>query len=111
MSKIFGRKISGGSIKRLGLKVGNNLSVFGRKAVNTVDRVAPIASLIATAAGHPEIGAAITGGQAAIHSGDKAIRAGVAVAGAKKENLNKRLASFGEAVEDTKEKVNPLLRQ
>jgi hypothetical protein len=73
MAKIFGKKpiIS----KKMGYKIGNIADKFGKKAINVIDVAAPIA-----AAAMPEFAPAILAGQAAAHSGDKAIRSGVAAA-------------------------------
>lgn len=112
--KIFGLKVSKGNSKTFGRKVGRTLNVIGRKTINTIDKVAPIASLVATAAGHPEIGAGIMEGQALAHSADRAIRAGVGVATAKKGNLDKRMVTFGDELDNAKadaQHTNALLRQ
>jgi uncharacterized protein (DUF697 family) len=114
MVKIFGRKISKGNLKTLGRKIGRTANVVGRKALNTIDKAAPIAALTATALGHPEIGAAITAGQGLAHATDHTVRAGVSVAGSKKANLNKRLVTFGDSVNETADQgreTHALLRQ
>ena len=112
--KIFGRKISNGNSKTFGRKVGNTFNTIGRKTINTIDKVAPMAAMIATASGHPEIGAGIMGGQVAAHSIDRAIRAGVSAGTSNKSNLDKRMVTFGNELEtasaDTQH-VNALLRQ
>jgi hypothetical protein len=112
--KILGLKVSKGNSKTFGRKLGNTVNTIGRKALNTIGKAAPIASLLATAAGHPEIGVAITAGQAAAHSGDRAIRSGVAVATSNKANLDKRVATFGNDLDYAKadaQHTNALLRQ
>ena len=114
MVKIFGRKVFAGNAKTLGRKIGNTANIIGRKVINTIDKVAPIASTIALAAGHPEIASAITSGQQTAHTLDKAIRTGINVATAKKDNLNKSLITFGDNVDEFKDsakQTNDLLRR
>lgn len=54
----FGKKFNSQNIQDFGKK----LSTIERKTVNTIDEVAPIASLLATVAGRPDIAEAITTG-------------------------------------------------
>ena len=110
MVKIFGKKITEKGMKRFAYKVGREANVIGRKTLNTIDKVAPMAAIVATAAGHPEIAAAIGGAQALAHAGDKAIRSGVAVATAKKGGVDNALVNFGEDVNAVKRDA-ALLRQ
>lgn len=77
MVKLFGRRISHGNIQRLGRKIGHKSDVIGRKALNTVDKVAPIASTLALLAGQPEIAAAINKGQEGAHQVNDSIRGGI----------------------------------
>jgi hypothetical protein len=71
--KILGRKT--GISKKLGYKIGGIADKLGRKALSTIDVVAPIA-----ATAMPEFAPAILAGQAAAHGADRAIRSGVSVA-------------------------------
>jgi hypothetical protein len=114
MVKLFGRKISNGNLKTLGRKIGNTANTIGRKTLNTIDKIAPIAAITATALGHPEIGAAITAGQGLAHATDHTVRAGVAVGTSNKANLDKRLVTFGDSVNNTADQgreTHALLRQ
>jgi hypothetical protein len=101
MVKIFGRKIAKGNMKTLGRKIGNTANTIGRKILNTIDKAAPLASLTATALGHPEIGVGITAAQGLAHAADHTVKAGVAVAGSNKANLDKRLVTFGDSADNT----------
>lgn len=109
--RILGQKVSGNSIRNFGKKVMNNASVIGRKFVNTVDKLAPLASIAATAAGHPEVGMAIQSGQALVHGIDDSVRAGVTAVNSKQQDYDKNLVNFGESIDNLKEKSNALLRQ
>jgi hypothetical protein len=114
MVKLFGRKISNGNLKTLGRKIGNTANTIGRKTLNTIDKVAPLAALTATALGHPEVGIAISSAQGLAHGVDHTARAGVAVATSNKANLDKRLVTFGDSVNatvDQGKETNALLRQ
>lgn len=77
MVKLFGRRISHGNIHRLGRKIGHKAHVFGRKTLNTIDKVAPIASTAALLLGQPEIAAAINQGQESAHTVNDSIRSSV----------------------------------
>ncbi len=108
--KILGKKVNERGLKRLGAKVAKRADVIGRKTINTIDKVAPMASMIALAAGHPEIAGAIGAGQALAHSSDTAIRSGVKVANSNKTNRADSLVSFGENVDNVKRDAD-ILRQ
>ena len=112
--KLFGRKINMRTVKTFGRKLGHTADIIGRKTLNTIDKLAPVASIIATASGHPEIAEGIDAGQSTAHALDKGIRAGVAVATAKKSNLDNRLIEFGDTADNVAQEVNKtnaLLRQ
>jgi hypothetical protein len=114
MVKLFGRKISNGNMKTLGRKIGNTANTIGRKTLNTIDKVAPMAALAAAALGHPEIGIGIASAQGLAHGIDHTARSGVAVATSNKANLNNKLINFGDSVNDTADQgreTHALLRQ
>ena len=102
MVKIFGRRISRGIIQRLGRRIGHKADVIGRKTLNTIDKIAPIASTLALISGNPEIAEAISNGQEASHLISDSTRAGVALATAKKANVGKRAVEFGDSAEQSK---------
>jgi hypothetical protein len=77
MVKIFGRRISHGNIQHLGRKIGHKADVIGRKALNTVDKVAPIASTLALLAGQPGIASAINQGLEGAHQVNDTVRGGI----------------------------------
>ena len=104
--RIFGKKITGHDIKAFGRKFGNNASVFGRKLVNTVDKLAPLAQVIATTAGRPDIAASIGGFQGAVHTGDIATRAGIAAATSKRDGYDNKVINFGEKLNEFKQQAN-----
>lgn len=109
--KIFGQKVKPKDVKTFGTKLSKNLSVFGRKVVNSVDKIAPIAATVAMAAGHPEVGLAIEGGQILAHSVNNAVQSGHKVLSGKQADVNNNMVTFGEDVNMTKDVVNNLLRR
>jgi hypothetical protein len=125
MVRIFGRRISHGNIQRLGRKVGHKADVIGRKTLNTIDKVAPLAATVALAAGHPEIAQAINSAQGVAHSINDSTRSGISALSAKQKNAplrqeqfansvgntKKQIAQFGNDVQTVKEHRNALLRQ
>ena len=108
--KILGQKVNERGLKRLGAKVAKSADVIGRKTINTLDKVAPMASMIALAAGHPELAAAIGAGQALAHSSDTAIRSGVKVANSNNANRADSIVAFGENVDNVKRDADILRR-
>ncbi len=108
--KILGQKLNERGLKRLGAKVAKRADVIGRKTINTIDKVAPMAAMVALAAGHPEIASAITAGQALAHSSDTAVRSGVKVANSNNANRADSLVAFGENVDNVKRDADILRR-
>lgn len=108
MARIFGMKV--GNINHFGKKVVHGLNVVGRKTLNTIDKVAPIASTVAMVAGRPDIADAINQGQDTAHKVDGAVRAGAKVLGGKQRDIGKNMIEFGEKANEFKEKRNDLLR-
>lgn len=106
----FGRKIASVDVKDFGKK----LSTFERKAVNTIDKVAPVLALGATALGHPEIGAAITSGNESIQQIHKSGRAAIKdlsdIAKAKRGSEEEKQATiqFGNNLTQLKNTINPV---
>jgi hypothetical protein len=125
MVRIFGRRISHGNIQRLGRKVGHKADVIGRKTLNTIDKVAPLASTLALLSGNPAIAQAITSAQGSAHTINDATRSGISALTAKQKNVpmrqeqfansagiaKKQIAQFGNDVQTVKEHRNALLRQ
>ena len=109
--RVFGRKVTGNDVKAFGRKIADNASVFGRKLVNTVDKIAPLAQVISTVTGHPEIAMGIAGIQGAVHAGDSATRAGVGALTNRKGNFNEKVVNFGEKLGEFKQQTNDLLQQ
>jgi len=77
--KILGKKTSLRELKRFGFKAGRVADTFGRKAIHTIDRIAPIAATALAASGRPELAGVVMGSQLMAHGVDKAIRSGVNV--------------------------------
>jgi len=92
---------------KLGYKIGAIADKVGRKALSTIDTVAPAAALM-----FPEFAPAIFAGQAAAHAGDKAIRSGVAVANPKRgESSVGNAIQFGKDVETSRQQNERLKKQ
>lgn len=120
----FGRKIqkSFNSFgRKLGVKndFGKKLSTFERKAVNTLDKVAPLAAIVASAAtGNPEAGQSILSANESIQNIHKSGRAAArdldtALRARRKEEQRQANIQFGNTVgrvrDDIKAVANPLM--
>lgn len=109
--RIFGQKVNSGSVRNFGKKLGTNANIIGRKVLGTIDRLTPIASMVASATGHPEIGLAIEGGQILAHNADRIARTGVDAMTTKQKNFENKKLAFGDSVEATRDTTNALLRR
>ena len=107
--KIFGRKTGKHQLTKFARKIGHKADVIGRKTLHTIDKLAPIAEIALTSAGHPELAAGVAGIAQGAHLADSAIRSGVRVAAGKQANIGANSVRFGEDVAALKEHKNNLL--
>lgn len=92
---------------KLGYKVGEIANKIGKKALSTIDTVAPMAAMA-----FPEAAPAILAAQGAAHGADRAIRSGVAVANPRRgESSVGNAIQFGRDVDSARQQNERLKRQ
>lgn len=114
-AKDFGRKLGIKNVNDFGKK----LSTFERKAVNTLDKVAPLAAIVASAAtGNPEAGQSILNANQNIQQLHKSGRATArdldrAIGARRGEEQRQANIQFGSSIgrvrDDIKAVANPLM--